>query len=54
MEYFRSVVNDRIVSVDELKDAYLSGKLSNSHFYWSLSGDQSEAGLKAFSSRCDL
>ena len=25
MEYFRSVVNDRIVSVDELKDAYLSG-----------------------------
>ena len=54
MEYFRSVVNDRIVSVDELKDAYLSGKLSDSHFYWSLSGDQSETGLKAFSSRCDL
>ena len=50
MEYFRSVVNDRIVSVDELKDAYLSGKLSNSHLYWLLSGDQSEPGLKAFSS----
>ena len=50
MEYFRSVVNDRIVSVDELKDAYLSVDVTSDKlkvkWYWD--GDEVDYNNQRF------